>query len=221
MTLTRSALGLAALALALPVLAACGEDEPKDESGSAPVVTPDATCEYQESGSAAKSAELPPTEPEVAESLVMTTNQGEIAIELDAEGAPCTAGSFTSLAQQGYFDDTECHRLTTGGIFVLQCGDPSATGGGGPGYQFADELSGDETYPAGTLAMANAGPNTNGSQFFIVYDDTPLPPLYTVFGTVDDAGLEVVRTVAEAGSDEANAPGDGAPLEKVVVESVE
>ena len=208
------------LLLMTVALAACGEEEKTDAPTSGPVVTPDATCDYQAAGSAAKSADLPPTQPEVAESLVMTTNQGTITIELDAEAAPCTAGSFTSLAQQGYFDDTECHRLTTEGIFVLQCGDPSGTGGGGPGYQFADELSGDETYPAGTLAMANAGPNTNGSQFFIVYDDTPLPPLYTVFGTIDDAGLEVVRKVAEAGSDEANAPGDGAPLEQVVVESV-
>ena len=95
-----------------------------------------------------------------------------------------------SLAEQGYFDDTTCHRLTTQGIFVLQCGDPTATGGGGPGYSFEDELDGAEKYPAGTIAMANAGPDTNGSQFFLVYEDTELPPSYTTFGTIDDAGLE-------------------------------
>ena len=103
---------------------------------------------------------------------------------------------------------------------MLQCGDPTGTGTGGPGYSFADELAGDETYPAGTLAMANAGPDTNGSQFFIVYDDTPLPASYTVFGTIDDAGLEVVRTVAQAGSDETFGQGDGAPVTPVTIESV-
>ena len=106
-----------------------------------------------------------------------------------------------SLAEQGYFDATPCHRLTTQGIFVLQCGDPTGTGTGGPGYSFDDELSGDETYPAGTLAMANAGPNTNGSQFFIVYEDTQLPPAYAVFGTVDEAGIKIVQEVAEKGTD--------------------
>ena len=104
-----------------------------------------------------------------------------------------------SLAEQGYFDDTTCHRLTTKGIFVLQCGDPTATGSGGPGYSFEDELDGSEKYPAGTIAMANAGPDTNGSQFFLVYEDTELPPSYTTFGTIDDAGLDVVEEVADAG----------------------
>ena len=125
-----------------------------------------------------------------------------------------------SLAEQGYFDATECHRLTTAGIFVLQCGDPTATGSGGPGYSFADELTGEETYPAGTLAMANAGPDTNGSQFFIVYGDTQLPPAYTVFGTVDEAGVKLVEEVAAEGTDNANGQGDGAPNQAVEIESV-
>jgi peptidyl-prolyl cis-trans isomerase B (cyclophilin B) len=125
-----------------------------------------------------------------------------------------------SLADQGYFDDTQCHRMTTEGIYVLQCGDPTASGRGGPGYSFADELSGEETYGAGTLAMANAGPNTNGSQFFIVYDETPLSPDYTVFGSVDDATVDLIQGVADDGTDDQNGPGDGAPLTPVEISSV-
>jgi peptidyl-prolyl cis-trans isomerase B (cyclophilin B) len=148
------------------------------------------------------------------------TNRGDLGVTLRTDSAPCTANSFTSLTEQGYYDGTPCHRLVTAGIFVLQCGDPSGTGRGGPGYRFPDELSGKETYPAGTLAMANAGPDTNGSQFFIVYRDSPLPPSYTVFGQVDAAGLAVVRSIAKAGSDDSNGAGDGAPLQKVVITSV-
>ena len=137
---------------------------------------------------------------------------------LDAEGAPCTVNSFLSLAEQEYFDDTDCHRLTTEGIFVLQCGDPTGTGSGGPGYSFADELDGSETYPAGTLAMANAGPDTNGSQFFVVYDDSSLPADYTVFGALDEASTKTVADIAEKGTD--SGASDGAPKEKVTIESV-
>ena len=99
---------------------------------------------------------------------------------------------------------------------MLQCGDPSASGTGGPGYSFADELSGSETYPAGTLAMANSGPDTNGSQFFIVLADADLPPAYTVFGTVDAAGLKVAQDIEADG----NGPDGVAPAKDVVIESV-
>jgi peptidyl-prolyl cis-trans isomerase B (cyclophilin B) len=150
--------------------------------------------------------------------LTITTNRGAIKATLNDTGTPCTANSFTSLAKQGYFDDTKCHRLTTQDIFVLQCGDPTGTGTGGPGYSFDDELTGQETYPAGTLAMANAGPNTNGSQFFLVYADTSLPPSYTVFGKIDAAGLQVVSQIARAGT--ANGSPDGAPKDDVVISSV-
>src|SRR5690606_21777336 len=111
----------------------------------------------------------PPAEPTASGTVPATirTSAGDLAVSLDADAAPCTVNSFLSLAQQGYFDETPCHRLTTSGIFVLQCGDPTGTGTGGPGYEFPDELTGSETYPAGTLAMANAGPDTNGSQFFV------------------------------------------------------
>ena len=201
------------------LLAGCADEEPipagDDSSGAS-----DGPCAYVEEGSAARDAELPPSTPEPAESLTIATNRGDLGVTLRTEDTPCTAGSFTSLAEQGYFDDTPCHRLVTSGIHVLQCGDPSGTGRGGPGYRFDDELTGDETYPAGTLAMANSGADTNGSQFFVVYRDTQLPPAYTVFGQVDDAGLAVVEEVAAAGSDDSNAPGDGAPVEEVVIESV-
>ena len=101
---------------------------------------------------------------------------------------------------------------------MLQCGDPTGTGSGGPGYSFDDELTGKETYPAGTLAMANAGPNTNGSQFFLVYADTPLPPSYTVFGKMDPAGRRVVARIAAAGT--ADGGPDGAPKQAVRITSV-
>ncbi|QBR91224.1 peptidylprolyl isomerase [Nocardioides euryhalodurans] len=214
----------ATLAL-LAALAGCGSDDGSDTASdptspeSSPT-GPTTTCDYPDGGAASKEVSAPDTEApasgEVA--VTLTTSVGEIGATLDAEAAPCTVNSFTSLAGQGYFDGTTCHRLTTAGIFVLQCGDPSASGSGGPGYSFADELSGDETYPAGTLAMANAGPDTNGSQFFVVYDDTELPPSYTVFGTIDDAGLETVRQVAEDGT--ADGGPDGAPATEVAIESV-
>ncbi len=171
-------------------------------------------CDYPEEGSAAKEAEKPPTKPVGLPSMTIGTNRGDVKVTLDGAAAPCTVNSFVSLAQQGYFDDTKCHRLVPG--FVLQCGDPSATGSGGPGYRFADELKGDETYPTGTFAMANAGPDTNGSQFFIVLADAQLPPSYTVFGTVDEAGVAVAKEIEKAG----NGPDGVAPAEDVVIESV-
>lgn len=194
-------------ALVLPILAACGGGD--DDSASSA-----GECTYAQEGAAAKDAELPPSDLLAPESLTMKTNRGTFALTLDAEAAPCTVNSFASLAEQGYFDGTKCHRLVPG--FVLQCGDPSATGSGGPGYSFEDELSGDETYPAGTLAMANSGPDTNGSQFFIVLDDAELPAAYTVFGTVDEAGLEAARAIAEEG----NGPDGVAPKSDVVIASV-
>jgi peptidyl-prolyl cis-trans isomerase B (cyclophilin B) len=124
--------------------------------------------------------------------------------------APCTTFSFRFLASRGYYDLTHCHRLTTQGIFVLQCGDPTGTGSGGPGYAFNDENLAGATYPAGTLAMANAGPNTNGSQFFFTWQNTTLPPDYTPFGTVI-GGMNVLQKIGAAGDDSQNGPGDGYP----------
>lgn len=140
----------------------------------------------------------------------MVTTQGTITFAARTGAAPCTTFSFRFLAQAGYFTGTHCHRLTTEGIYVLQCGDPTGTGSGGPGYEFADENLTGATYPAGTVAMANAGPNTNGSQFFICWKDTALPPLYTPFGKVT-SGLSVLQKIAAAGDDQQNGPGDGYP----------
>lgn len=151
-------------------------------------------------------------------SLTLTTNCGDIVIALDATAAPATVASVDFLAQQGFYDSTSCHRLTTAGIYVLQCGDPLANGSGGPGYQLPDEnlpADGDNNYPAGTVAMANAGAGTGGSQFFIVYQDTTLPGDYTIFGTVT-SGLDIVQDVAAQGV--ADGSDDGAPTQPVFIE---
>jgi cyclophilin family peptidyl-prolyl cis-trans isomerase len=143
----------------------------------------------------------------------VATSHGTFAIDLNGGAAPLTVNSFAFLAGEGFYDGTPVHRVVPG--FVVQMGDPTGTGTGGPGYQFADELDAarEKGYPRGTVAMANAGPNTNGSQFFVVLEDAPLPPDYTVFGEVVD-GLEAVDAIA-------GVPLDGErPAEPVTVESV-
>ncbi|MEU1423428.1 peptidylprolyl isomerase [Kitasatospora sp. NPDC005751] len=152
----------------------------------------------------------------------LDTNCGKVTLSLDAAKAPHTVNSFAFLAGEQYFDHTKCHRLTTGGIFVLQCGDPTASatnpgGTGGPGYKFADENLTGATYPAGTLAMANSGPGTNGSQFFLVYKDTQLGPNYTPFGKIT-GGLDVLQKIAAAGTLEGGT--DGHPMADVTLNSV-
>ncbi|MDJ0395498.1 peptidylprolyl isomerase [Rhodococcus sp. G-MC3] len=193
-----------------------------------------ASCEYPEAAPAIKENTPPGTEGVSTAGTVdvaITTSQGAIGLTLDRSEAPCTVNSFTSLASQSYFDNTVCHRLTTTeGLAVLQCGDPSGKGNRGPGYEFANEypstaypagdpaLSRPIVYPRGTVAMANAGPDTNGSQFFLVYADSVLPPQYTVFGTISDEGLDTLDAVAAGG---VSTPGDdGAPKLPVVLETV-
>lgn len=141
----------------------------------------------------------------------MTTNQGPVTLTLNRDAAPCTVHSFEALVKQDFFDDTQCHRLVDSGIFVLQCGDPTGTGRGGPGYRFADELGDTRGYPAGTVAMANSGADTNGSQFFLVYDGSELPPNYTVFGRMDEESRGVVARIAVEGQDGSNPDGTGKP----------
>jgi peptidyl-prolyl cis-trans isomerase B (cyclophilin B) len=191
-------------------------------SASAPASGAGAACAYEVTSDAAKKVSLPPTTG-VADSgtatVTLKLNDKPLKVTLDRERTPCTTNSFVSLASQGYFDGTQCHRLADSGIFVLQCGDPTATGTGGPGYQFDDELTGEETYPAGTLAMANAGAGTNGSQLFIVFADTSLAPNYTVFGAVDAAGLKVVTDIAAGGQDGAWGDGTGKPKLPAVITS--
>jgi peptidyl-prolyl cis-trans isomerase B (cyclophilin B) len=172
-------------------------------------------CTYTKSQEAAsKDAGIPPngTVPTTGTVTVdVATSQGPMTFTLDRAKAPCTVNNFAYLAGKKYFDGTSCHRVTTGENFgVLQCGDPTATGSGGPGYTFADEVSPDLKYTKGVLAMANSGPDTNGSQFFIVYKNTQLQPNYTVFGTVSK-GIEVAEKVAAGGSDDSNGQGDGKP----------
>ena len=151
------------------------------------------------------------------DTIDFTTNCGPIQITLDAAKAPVTSNSMVFLTNEKFFDDTSCHRLTTEGIFVLQCGDPTATGSGGPGYTIPDEnlpKAGADNYPAGTVAMANSGANTNGSQFFIVYDDTTLGPNYTIWGKVTK-GLDVVKAVAAQGV--VGGGGDGQPQQPISI----
>ncbi|MEZ0070201.1 peptidyl-prolyl cis-trans isomerase B (cyclophilin B) [Streptacidiphilus sp. MAP12-20] len=138
------------------------------------------------------------------------TSQGQITFRALTAQAPCTTFSFRFLAQHGFYDRTHCHRLTTQRIYVLQCGDPTGTGSGAPGYSFNDENLTGATYPAGTVAMANAGPNTNGSQFFFVWKDTKLSPAYTPFARVT-GGMDVLLKIAAGGEDDQNGPGDGFP----------
>jgi peptidyl-prolyl cis-trans isomerase B (cyclophilin B) len=164
-------------------------------------------------------------------SASITANRGGIGLQLDNAKSPCTVNNFASLAQQGYFDDTTCHRLTnTPSLGVLQCGDPSGTGQGGPGYRFPNEYPTNQfrltdpsmnlplLYPRGTLAMANSGLGTNGSQFYLVYKDSTLPPTYTVFGTIDQTGLATLDKIAAAGV--ADGSDDGKPSQDVTVKLV-
>ena len=195
-------------------------------------------CKYDKSPEpAAKNVKLPHTSDIKTSAddvkVNMHTDQGDIGLSLSNAESPCTVNSFLSLASQSYFDNSPCHRLTTSGIKVLQCGDPTGTGQGGPGYQFANEFPTDQygpndqnakvpvTYKRGTLAMANAGPGTNGSQFFLVYGDSPLPPQYTVFGTIDENGLKTLDKIAAAGiAGDGAQMGDGAPKVPVNIQSV-
>jgi peptidyl-prolyl cis-trans isomerase B (cyclophilin B) len=210
-------------------LAACGQTAaPTPRSASTPSAAPSAprpgtpgaagtttTCEYPAAGAAAKPATAPPTVdvPRTGTvSYTLALTGGRVRITMDRSKAPCTVNSFASLADQGYFNGTRCHRLADSGIFVLQCGDPSGTGSGGPGYSFADETTGQESYTSGVVAMANSGPDTNGSQFFLVWSDsTGLPPDYTVFGRMDTASRDVVAQMAGEGQDGSNDDGTGRP----------
>lgn len=145
--------------------------------------------------------------------VTVTTNCGDIKLELDGTKAPQTVASFVHLAEAGYFDDSPCHRLVVSGIYVLQCGDPTGQGSGGPGYSFGIENApADGQYPRGTLAMARTqDPNSNGSQFFMVYADSTLPTDgggYSVFGTVTE-GMPILESLADNGVDGGGT--DGAP----------
>ncbi len=227
-----------------------GSGKPAAASSKSPKATPSASastvaepahhCSYTATTPVAKKVSFPPATPDYTASYTATlnTNQGPITFSLLNSKATCTVNSFIHLAEAGYFNNTQCHRLVTSAIYVLQCGDPYATAGtkltcsttgkigtGTPGYDFASENLTGAKYGAGTVAMANEGTATsNGSQFFIVYKDTAeLTPSYTPFATVS-SGLNIVQNVAKAGySCQYIVSGQsegGAPKEKVIIHSV-
>jgi peptidyl-prolyl cis-trans isomerase B (cyclophilin B) len=244
-------LGAALIASLLAVFLPGGtpKKHPAASASKSPSATPSATtvaepahhCTYTKTGTAARTVSLPSAAPDYTASYQATinTNLGKIAVNLENSKATCTVNSFVHLAEAGYFNNTQCHRLLTSGIYVLQCGDPYATastkltcsstskiGTGIPGYEFASENLTGAKYPAGTVAMANEGSaTTNGSQFFIVYKDstTGLGATYTPFGTVS-SGLGIVQDVAKDGySCQYTVSGQsegGAPKEKVIIDSV-
>jgi peptidyl-prolyl cis-trans isomerase B (cyclophilin B) len=230
--------GAIVIALVAVVVVACAVNS--SPSSPAPPPPPQAAggrCAYQATPDepAAKPVSVPTDLNPPADGTVqatMTTSQGVLPITLNRAEAPCTVASFVHLAQAGYFNNTPCHRLVTeGSLKVLQCGDPSGTGSGGPGYTIPDEKpttlkpgqQGASVYPRGVLAMANTGqPNSGGSQFFLVYADSQLPPDYTVFGTVSEPGIKVLEKVAAAGDDGSldSSAGGGKPKLPTSIQSV-
>jgi peptidyl-prolyl cis-trans isomerase B (cyclophilin B) len=183
------------------------------------------SCSFPADGQAARPVKPPAGTNVSAQGTVgvtLQTGDGAIGLTLDKALAPCTVDSFVSLAEQGYFDNTTCHRITTApGLQVLQCGDPSGTGSGGPGYTIPDEVFPELKYGRGILAMANTGqPNSGGSQFFMIYGDGELPPQYAAFGSITPEGLQVLDTIAKRGSDGSlePSPGGGKPVQPVTIE---
>jgi len=153
-------------------------------------------------------------DPAKSYSATLDTNHGEIVIEFDPARSPLTVNNFVFLANDGFYDGVVFHRVIEG--FMIQGGDPTGTGRGGPGYRFRDETDGAGTYSRGTVAMANAGPNTNGSQFFIMHQDYGLPHNYTIFGQVS-SGMDVVDSIATSTTDGSDRPQDEVVINKVTV----
>lgn len=154
--------------------------------------------------------------------IILETNCGDIIIRTNAASARLTLTALMTLINADYYDNSACHRLTTDGLYVLQCGDPSATGFGEPGFNYRDEnlpTAAANNYPRGTVAMANSGrPGTNGGQFFLVYDDTTLPPNYTIWGQIT-SGLEILEYIAAGGVRKGGT--DGMPIRVLVIEKIE
>jgi len=221
-----------------PAASASKSATPSPTASAAAVAEPARHCSYTAATPVARKVSFPPTTPDYTASYQATinTNLGKMTFNLLNSKATCTVNSFVHLAEAGYFNNSQCHRLVTSGIYVLQCGDPTATaattlncsttsniGAGTPGYDFASENLTGAKYPAGTVAMANEGTaSSNGSQFFIVYKDSTsgLTASYTPFATVS-SGLDIVQNVVKDGySCQYGQAGGGAPKKKVIIDSV-
>jgi len=218
-----------ALTIGLVLVSGCSSEPDPEEVQPTPISTPSAsstasaaTASFCEPSTATPRQPIAPAAPseylaKKSYTLALETNCGLIEIEADGVNAPATVSTIGFLANSNYYDATLCHRLTTSGIFVLQCGDPQGDGGGNPGFTFADEnlpAANGVNYPKGTVAMANSGPNTNGSQFFLVYADTTLPPNYSIWGVITK-GFEIVEKIANLGT--ATGEPDGSPLYPVEI----
>ncbi len=202
-------------------------------------------CTYHDGGGqAAKPGIHKPDKTQVSTAgttkVQIQTTQGPIGLDLNQGESPCTVNSFVNLAQQKFYDGAPCHRLSTEGLKMLQCGDPTGSGQGGPGYEFDNEYPTDQyakgdpnaqnpvEYKRGVIAMANAGADpqsgggTNGSQFFLMFGDSQLPPQYTIFGTIDGPGLDTLDKIAKAGDDHSmdSSAGGGKPNLPVTFKSV-
>jgi peptidyl-prolyl cis-trans isomerase B (cyclophilin B) len=221
-----------------PAAAASKSATPSPTATATAVAEPAHHCTYTAATPVARKVSFPPAAPNYTASYQATlnTNLGKITFNLLNSKATCTVNSFVHLAEAGYFNNTQCHRLVTSGIYVLQCGDPSATattrltcsttstiGAGTPGYDFASENLTGAKYPAGTVAMANGTATSNGSQFFIVYNDSTsgLTASYPPFASVS-SGLDIVQNVAKDGysCQYPSSVGGGAPKKKVIIDSV-
>lgn len=216
---------LACLAL---VATGCGDEgvngtSNPDTSASATASGP---CKYLGSGqAAARKVKVPPAKPVAKGPVKVTikTNFGNMNVTLDGANTPCAVNSFVSLAKQGFYDKTICHRIASDsrGFHVLQCGDPTGTGAGDPGYRFAEEITGNEDYKVGSLALGNTGqPSSSGSQFFIDFDTTAIPPSYSQFGQLSPAGLKVAQKAAAAAMKGQPDGYDGKPATKVEITGV-
>jgi peptidyl-prolyl cis-trans isomerase B (cyclophilin B) len=209
---------------------------PTASATPAAIAEPAHHCTYTSTAAAGQSPSLPAATPDwsAAYTATINTNRGPISIKLANSTATCAVNSFIHLAQTNFWNSTQCHRVSDdGGLYMLQCGDPTAkasenlacsgnnvAGSGGPSYTFPDESLKGAAYPAGTLAMANSGPNTNGSQFFLVFKNTSLPANYTPFGTIT-SGLDILQNVGKAGTTcTYQGAGGGVPKEKVIINSV-
>jgi peptidyl-prolyl cis-trans isomerase B (cyclophilin B) len=197
-----------------------GDDATTTTAEPTEAAAADGTCIYTEAGTPDDTIGLPPEEPIAASTATLTLDGKPVTVELLPDLAPCTVSSLAHLAANDYFDGTSCHRLTSSpGLRVLQCGDPTGSGSGGPGYEFGLENTDGATYPAGTVAMAHRSgePGSNGSQFFLVYEDSELPPEYTVFGQIT-GGLDVLADIAALGT--ADGSEDGTPKQPVTLDDL-